>query len=211
MRVHDARLQQLEGCGQAVGARPAKQSPRGVEADNVEGTAHHHGQRSHRPAQARIGQHHQQKCSGQRIADRERDDDRLNAVCHRVILTPVFGSMSAPLARTFRNVSSSDFGRRCTSITLPSASIQNRSAVFSSPVWSTVTLSSKITCAVGLSFCTFTIASTGCPVVAWKCETLTVYSPETMPRTVTISSRMGEGIFRPLTRMKSLAPPRSSR
>src|ERR1700733_10017745 len=38
-----------------------------------------------------------------------------------------------------------------------------------------------------------------------------VYSPGTMPRTVTISSRMGEGIFLPLTMMKSLVPPRSSR
>ncbi|NOJ46157.1 response regulator transcription factor [Bradyrhizobium sp. WSM 1744] len=32
-----------------------------------------------------------------------------------------------------------------------------------------------------------------------------------MPRRVTISSRIGEGIFLPLTTMKSLAPPRSSR
>src|SRR3982751_5959411 len=32
-----------------------------------------------------------------------------------------------------------------------------------------------------------------------------------MPRTVTISSRIGEAIFLPLTTMKSLAPPRSSR
>src|ERR1700731_4159957 len=40
---------------------------------------------------------------------------------------------------------------------------------------------------------------------------LTVYSPGTIPRTVTISSRIGEAIFFPLTRMKSFAPPRSSR
>src|SRR5947209_5204730 len=38
-----------------------------------------------------------------------------------------------------------------------------------------------------------------------------VYSPGTMPRTVTISSRIGDGIFLPLMMMKSLAPPRSSR
>src|SRR5271165_3059654 len=40
---------------------------------------------------------------------------------------------------------------------------------------------------------------------------LTVYSPATIPRTVTISSRIGEAIFFPLTKMKSFAPPRSSR
>src|SRR5436305_6636751 len=38
-----------------------------------------------------------------------------------------------------------------------------------------------------------------------------VYSPAMIPRTVTISSRMGEGIFLPLTMTKSFAPPRSSR
>jgi hypothetical protein len=66
---------------------------------------------------------------------------------------------------------------------------------------STATLLSKITCAVGLSFCTFTFIGTGCPVVACKCETLTVYSPATMPRTVTISSRIGDAIFLPPTTM----------
>ena len=67
-------------------------------------------------------------------------------------------------------------------------------------------MSSKTTCAVGLSFCTFTVAGTGALVVATKWLTLTVYSPATMPRMVTISSRIGEAIFLPLTTMKSLAP-----
>src|SRR3954465_1698483 len=68
-----------------------------------------------------------------------------------------------------------------------------------------------MTCAVGLSFCTLTFATTGVCVNAWKWLTFMVYSPAMMPRTVTISSRIGDAIFLPLTIMKSLAPPRSSR
>src|SRR5262249_33729377 len=149
MRIDDPRMQQLEAGGWPVLARPAKQPLGGGEAHDIERAGHHDGKSLRGPGQAGIDQDEEQERSDQRIADGECDDDRLQAAHGLNILTPVFGSMSEPLARTLRNVSNSDFGRRCTSITLPSASSLKRSAVFSSPVWSTVTLSSKTTCAVG--------------------------------------------------------------
>src|SRR6185437_1961250 len=211
MRIDDPRLQQLEAGGEFVHAGPTQQAAGGDEADQVERAGDDDRNRLGRPWQAGIDEDDEQQCADQRVADGQRDDDRLQAVHGRNIRTPVLGSRSAPLARTLRKVASRDFGRRCTSITLPSASSLKRNAVCSSPVWSTITLSPNTTCAVGLSFWTFTVASTGWPVVAWKCEMLTVYSPATTPRTVTISSRIGDGSLRPLMMMKSLAPPRSSR
>src|SRR5215472_3394121 len=211
VRVHDPGLQQLEVGWQPVGARPTKQTARAGEAHDIEHAGDHDGECFCRPRQTGIDQDNEQQRSDQRVAHGQGHNDRLEAVHRRNTRTWVFGSRSAPLTRTLRNVSNRDFGRRYTSITLPALSSLNLNAVFSSPVWSTTTLSSKITCAVGLSFCTFTVAATGWLVVAWKCEMLTVYSPATMPRTVTISSRIGDGILLPLTTMKSLAPPRSSR
>src|SRR5262249_43581276 len=194
VRVHDPGLQQLEVGRQSLGTRPAEQTTCADKTDDVENAGDDHGKCLGRPGQTSVDQHNEQQCADQRVTDGTRDDHRLQIGHCPNTRTRVFGSMSAPLARILRNVSSRDFGRRYTSITLPVVSSLNLNAVFSSPVWSTTTLSSKITCAVGSSFCTFTVAATGWLVVAWKCEMLTVYSPATMPRTVTISSRIGDGI-----------------
>src|SRR6185437_2298945 len=68
-----------------------------------------------------------------------------------------------------------------------------------------------MTRAAGLSFCTRTLTGTGLWLTETYWETLTTYSPATMPRMVRTSSRIGVDTRWPLMRIVSCTPPRSSR